>query len=175
MWARYFRTSWLIYMSCHNDQGQWWMNLQSYIAPPPNFKPSDSSCELLGQGKVLWLKNGWTFLANSIALVNIQGFFSGDDRIRGPGACQTLYLDHYQWRPWNCLQSGNTRSPKSCGQVAPKNDRTTPKTHTSKQSPITILKENIQGAGKANPGSLWALDMRSSGADEPVSSLCWLQ
>ena len=41
-----------------------------------------------------------------------------------------------------------------------------------KQSPITILKENIQGAGKANPGSLWALDMRAGGADEPVSTLC---
>ena len=174
MWARYFRTLCLIYMSCHNDQGQWWMNLQSYIAPPPNFKPSDSSCELLGQGKVLWLKYGSTFLANSIELVLFKDFFRGwsDPRTwRLPNTLSwsllvaTLELSSVRWH--------KLRSPKSW--LAPKIDRTTPKTPTLKQSPITIHKENLQGAGKANPGSLWALDMRAGGADEPVSKLCWLQ
>ena len=37
---------------CIDHQGQWWMSLQSYIAPPPHFQPSDSGCNLLGQAKV---------------------------------------------------------------------------------------------------------------------------
>ena len=36
-----------------HHQGQWWMNLQSYIGPPPDFQPSDSGCNLLGQAKVV--------------------------------------------------------------------------------------------------------------------------
>jgi len=84
--------------------GQWWMNLQSYIAPPPNFKPSDSSCELLGQGKGMIGSEDLALAKHSILIIT-----SGD--------LGTVFS---------------------------------------------------QGAGKANPGSLWALDMRSSGADEPV-------
>jgi len=84
--------------------GQWLTNLQSYIGPPPDFQPSDSSCNLLGQAKGMIGSEDLALAKHSILLIT-----SGD-----------------------------------LGTVFSK------------------------GAEAANPGNLWALDMRDGGGEEPV-------
>jgi len=80
------------------------MNLQSYIAPPPHFQPSDSGCNLLGQAKGMIGSEDLALAKHSILMIT-----SGD-----------------------------------LGTVFSK------------------------GSGAANPGNLWALDMREGGGEEPV-------
>ena len=84
-------------------------------------------------------------------------YFLGDDWLRGLGSCKTWNFDYYKWRLGKAFKKIFSIRLIAFADIL---------------MVMTFIffqmKVFEDGAGKASPGGLWALDMREGGSEEPV-------